>query len=103
MVYMEAWKIGGSWLLTVTLGILSLLACGLLFRFRASISKFVGEVRAELMKCSWPWDPAETGVRKYRELIDSTAVVATTTLVLSAYTSGFDFLITRVVGWLVKF
>jgi preprotein translocase subunit SecE len=42
-------------------------------------------------------------VKKYRELIDSTAVVATTTLVLAAYTSGFDFLITRVVGWLVKF
>ena len=41
--------------------------------------------------------------RNYRELIDSTAVVAMTTLVLAAYTSGFDFLISRVVGWLVRF
>jgi hypothetical protein len=36
-------------------------------------------------------------------LIDSTTVVALTTLVLAAYTSGFDFLISRVVGWLVRF
>jgi len=84
-------------------GGLTLAAVFLLFRTRAAIAKFLGEVRGELVKCSWPWDPTETGVKKYRELIDSTAVVAMTTLVLAAYTSGFDFLITRVVGWLVKF
>ena len=100
---MEAWKIGGSWLWTAVVGGLTLAAVFLLFRTRAAIAKFLGEVRGELVKCSWPWDPTETGVKKYRELIDSTAVVATTTLVLAAYTSGFDFLITRVVGWLVKF
>ena len=100
---MEAWKIGGSWIWTAVVGGLALVAVFLLFRFRAAITKFVGEVRAELVKCSWPWDPTETGVKRYRELIDSTAVVAMTTLVLAAYTSGFDFLITRVVGWLVKF
>ena len=100
---MEAWKIGGSWIWTAVVGGLALAAVFLLFRYRAAIAKFVGEVRAELMKCSWPWDPTETGVKRYRELIDSTAVVAMTTLVLAAYTSGFDFLITRVVGWLVKF
>jgi preprotein translocase subunit SecE len=82
---------------------LALAAVFLLFRYRTAISKFLGEVRAELLKCSWPWDPTEAGVKRYRELIDSTAVVAMTTLVLAAYTSGFDFLITRVVGWLVKF
>lgn len=100
---MEAWKIGGSWLWTAVVGGLALTAVFLLFRFRAAIGKFLSEVRGELAKCSWPWDPTETGVKKYRELIDSTAVVAMTTLVLAAYTSGFDFLITRVVGWLVKF
>ena len=100
---MEAWKIGGSWIWTAVVGGLSLVSVLLLFRYRAAITKFVGEVRAELVKCSWPWDPTETGVKRYRELIDSTAVVAMTTLVLAAYTSGFDFLITRVVGWLVKF
>ncbi|NBR63506.1 MAG: preprotein translocase subunit SecE [Verrucomicrobia bacterium] len=100
---MEAWKIGGSWLWTAVVGGLTLTTVFLLFRYRSSIAKFLGEVRGELAKCSWPWDPTEAGVKKYRELIDSTAVVAMTTLVLAAYTSGFDFLITRVVGWLVKF
>ena len=100
---MEAWKIGGSWIWTAVVGGLALAAVLLLFRYRGAIAKFFGEVRAELVKCSWPWDPTETGVKRYRELIDSTAVVAMTTLVLAAYTSGFDFLITRVVGWLVKF
>jgi len=73
------------------------------FLQRSKISKFVGEVHGELVKCSWPWDPSESGVKKYRELIDSTTVVALTTLVLAAYTSGFDFLISRVVGWMVRF
>jgi preprotein translocase subunit SecE len=100
---MEAWKIGGSWFGTVALGVLSLAVGFVLFHFRAKISKFVGEVKGELVKCSWPWDPTEPGIRKYRELIDSTTVVALTTLVLAAYTSGFDFLISRVVGWLVRF
>lgn len=100
---MDMWKIGGSWVGTTVVGVLSLGVALLLFRFRMTLGKFLGEVRAELMKCSWPWDPSETGVKRYRELIDSTAVVAMTTLVLAAYTSGFDFLISRVVGWLVRF
>ncbi len=100
---METWKIGGSWLWTAVVGGLALASALLLFRYRAATAKFLGEVRGELAKCSWPWDPTETGVKRYRELIDSTAVVATTTLVLAAYASGFDYLITRVVGWLVKF
>ena len=88
---------------TMAVGAISLVAVVLLFRYRSLITKFVAEVHAELVKCSWPWDPTETGVRRYRELIDSTTVVALTTLVLAAYTSGFDFLISRVVGWLVRF
>ena len=100
---MEAWKFGGSWLGTIAVGVLSLGVGTLVFLNRSRISKFVGEVKTELLKCSWPWDPSESGVKKYRELIDSTTVVALTTLVLAAYTSGFDFLISRVVGWLVRF
>jgi len=30
-------------------------------RYRVTIFKFVGEVRVELDKCSWPWDPNQTG------------------------------------------
>ena len=49
---MEAWKIGGSWLWTALLGGLNLAAVFLLFRYRAAIGKFLGEVRGELVKCS---------------------------------------------------
>jgi len=100
---MEALKIGGSWLITIVVGVISLGAVSAIFLNRSRISKFVVEVKGELVKCSWPWDPSESGMKKYRELIDSTTVVALTTLVLAAYTSGFDFLISRVVGWLVRF
>ena len=30
--------------------------------------KFIGEVKVELDKCSWPWDPNLTGFKKYKEL-----------------------------------
>ena len=100
---MEALKIGGSWLITIVVGVISFGAVAAIFLKRSQISKFVVEVKGELVKCSWPWDPSESGMKKYRELIDSTTVVALTTLVLAAYTSGFDFLISRVVGWLVRF
>jgi preprotein translocase subunit SecE len=100
---MEALKIGGSWLITIVVGVISFGAVAAVFLNRSQTSKFVVEVKGELVKCSWPWDPSESGMKKYRELIDSTTVVALTTLVLAAYTSGFDFLISRVVGWLVRF
>ena len=36
------------------------------------IKNFFSEVKVELQKCSWPWDPKEKGFRRYKELIDST-------------------------------
>ena len=36
---------------------------------------FFSEVRTELQKASWPWDPKEKGFRRYKELYDSTLVV----------------------------
>jgi len=39
------------------------------------IKNFFGEVKVELQKCSWPWDPKEKGFRRYKELMDSTLVV----------------------------
>ena len=40
---MEAWKIGGSWVGTVVLGVVSLGVLAVLLLQRAKISKFVGE------------------------------------------------------------
>ncbi|MBV9490593.1 MAG: preprotein translocase subunit SecE [Verrucomicrobia bacterium] len=63
--------------------------------------QFLTEVRAELAKASWPWDPKEKGARRYRELIDSTGVVVIAMLLLSGYIAFWDFILVKVVGWLV--
>jgi len=52
---------------------------------------FVSEVKVELQKASWPWDPKERGMKKYKELIDSTIVVIIGMLLLAAYVSLIDF------------
>lgn len=53
--------------------------------------KFFGEVRTELYKATWPWDPKEKGFKKYKQLIDSTVVVLIATLLLGAYVAFADF------------
>ena len=62
---------------------------------------FLTEVKAELEKCSWPWDPKEKGVKKYRELIDSTAVVVVALLLLSGYIAFWDLVMVNLVKLLV--
>lgn len=64
------------------------------------IKKFVGEVRTELGKAQWPWDPNETGFKRYKTLWDSTIVVLIAMLLLGGYISFFDFLLINVVGFL---
>lgn len=68
--------------------------------FRRAI-QFLGEVRTELGKASWPWDVKEKGARRYRELIDSTSVVVIAMLLLSGYIAFWDFIMVKVVSWLV--
>ena len=51
------------------------------------VTKFIREVTDELRRASWPWDPKERGLKRYRELIDSTVVVFIATLLLSAWIS----------------
>jgi len=43
---------------------------------------FFNEVKVELQKASWPWDPKEKGFRRYKELTDSTLVVVIAMLLL---------------------
>jgi preprotein translocase subunit SecE len=62
---------------------------------------FLREVWAELEKCSWPWDPKEKGIKKYRELIDSTAVVVVAMLLLSGYIAFWDLVMVNLVKLLV--
>ena len=70
----------------------------LFFRYRTPIVKFVGEVKVELDKCSWPWDPNQTGFKRYKELIESTVVVIISVVLLAGYVTSWDFLLAHVVG-----
>ena len=55
------------------------------------------EVKSELEKASWPWDPKEKGMKRYRELIDSTTVVVIAMVLLSGYVSFWDIILTNLV------
>lgn len=70
----------------------------LLLRYRVQIIKFTGEVKVELEKCSWPWDPNLSGFKKYKELIESTVVVIISVVLLAGYVTTWDFLLAHVVG-----
>ena len=56
------------------------------------IFNFFREVKTELQKATWPWDPKEKNFgAKYKELIDSTVVVIIAMILLSAFVAIFDF------------
>ena len=69
----------------------------------ARVKSFFSEVRTELMKCSWPWDPKEKGFRRYKELWDSTLVVVIAMLLLGGYVALFDFVLVNVVHFFTRF
>ena len=66
------------------------------------IKNFFGEVKIELQKCSWPWDPKERGFRKYKELSDSTVVVVISMVLLGGFVSFFDFVLVNVVHFFTR-
>jgi len=58
----------------------------------AKTTNFIREVKTELLKATWPWDPKEKAFgAKYKELIDSTIVVIIAMLLLAAFVTIFDF------------
>ncbi len=63
---------------------------------------FLSEVKVELMKASWPWEPKEKGMKKYKELIDSTLIVIIAMLLLAGYIAGWEFILQTVVLALTK-
>jgi preprotein translocase subunit SecE len=68
----------------------------------AKTKTFVSEVRLELQKCSWPWDPKEKGMKRYKELTDSTMVVIIAMLLLGGYVALFDFILVNVIHFLTR-
>jgi preprotein translocase subunit SecE len=69
----------------------------------AKLGKYLGEVKGELKKATWPWDPKEKGVKKYRQLIDSTMVVIIAMLLLGAYVAFIDFSMVKFMEFLTTF
>ena len=67
------------------------------------IKNFLSEVKVELQKASWPWDPKEKGVRRYKELTDSTLVVIIAMLLLGGYVALFDFILVNVIHFFTRF
>ena len=63
---------------------------------------FFSEVRLELQKASWPWDPKEKGMKRYKELTDSTLVVIIAMLLLGGYVALFDFILINVIHFLTR-
>lgn len=65
-----------------------------------AIFTFIGNVKTELGKCSWPWnqDPKVKGFKKYRELWSSTIMVLITMVLLGAYVAFFDFVMAKVIN-----
>ncbi len=66
------------------------------------IKNFLSEVRIELQKASWPWDPKEKGFRRYKELTDSTLVVIIAMLLLGGYVALFDFVLVNFVHFFTR-
>ncbi|MDA7921469.1 preprotein translocase subunit SecE [Verrucomicrobiales bacterium] len=64
------------------------------------IGKYFGEVRTELKKATWPWDPKEKGLKKYKQLIDSTIVVLIAMVLLGAFVATIDFAMRNVMSFL---
>lgn len=66
------------------------------------IKNFANEVKVELMKASWPWEPKEEGMKKYKELTDSTVLVVIAMLLLAGFIGAWDFLMLSLTGFLTK-
>ena len=63
---------------------------------------FINEVKVELQKASWPWDPKEKGMKRYKELTDSTLVVIIAMLLLGGYVALFDFILVNVIQFFTR-
>jgi preprotein translocase subunit SecE len=68
----------------------------------AKTKNFFSEVKVELQKASWPWEPKEKGFRRYKELTDSTIVVIIAMMLLGGYVALFDFVLVNFVHYFTR-
>lgn len=87
--------LGGSWWSSTVIWLLILGSLAIFLIWRKQIQSFTREVKGELLKASWPWEPKERGMKKYKELIDSTLIVLIAMLLLAGYVGVWDFLMLK--------
>lgn len=104
MNFLEYLKLGDSWITSGVVYAVLIVFVVLFFRNLAKISTFVGQVKGELRKASWPWDqdPKAKGFKKYKELIDSTIVVLIAVILLAGFVQFWDFVQVLIVGFLTE-
>jgi len=68
----------------------------------AKTKTFFNEVKVELQKASWPWDPKEKGIKKYKELVDATVVVIVSMVLLGGYVALFDFVLVNAIHYFTR-
>ncbi len=66
------------------------------------IREYLASVRAELRKAAWPWDPKERGVKKYKQLIDSSVVVLVAMTLLGAFVATIDFAMRNAISFITS-
>jgi len=69
------------------------------------LTKYLGEVRSELHKASWPWIPkgkGEKGFKRFKELTDSTVVVFIAMMLLGGFVTFWDYILFNVIELLTK-
>jgi preprotein translocase subunit SecE len=104
MNFLEYLKINDSWVTSGIIYAILIVAIFFLIRNIEKVSGFIGEVKGELRKASWPWDsdPKAKGFRKYKELIDSTIVVLIAVILLAGFVQFWDFIQILTVGFLTE-
>jgi len=105
MQFLEYFKIGGSWITSGIVYAVLLVAIVFLILKWVAVSNFLGEVKGELRKASWPWesDPKIKGLKKYKELVDSTIVVLIAMILLAGFVQFWDFFHVLIVGFFTNF
>jgi len=65
---------------------------------------FLEEVKSELRKATWPWDsdPKAKGLKKYKELVDSTVVVIIAIILLAGFVAVSDLLLSEALVMITK-
>ncbi len=72
------------------------------FPLLAKTKTFTTDIITELKKATWPWDPKEKGMKKYKELVDSTVIVTVAMILLGGYVAGWDFIMNLLVSFMFR-